>query len=98
MPGLATFGGLAIFGIYKKSLTFDVTFEGSLLWELYGSYQCDPSANLWNNSWHGLKRTCLAILKNVKKNLPSDEKAAILNIIPYLTSVANCRGSRVRSG
>ena len=42
--------GLATFGIYKKSLTFDVTFEGSLLWELYGSYKCDPSVNLWNMS------------------------------------------------
>ena len=26
---------LAIFGIYKKSETFDVSFRGPLLWELY---------------------------------------------------------------
>ena len=39
---------------------------------------------LWDNSWHGLKITCLAIRKNVK-NLSSEVKATILNITPYLT-------------
>ena len=40
---------------------------------------------LWDNLWHGLKRTTsLAIQKNVK-NLSSEVKATILNITPYLT-------------
>ena len=42
--GLATFGGRgAIFGIYHKPETFDVTFGGSLLSELYGM----PGRVLW---------------------------------------------------
>ena len=40
---------------------------------------------LWDNSWHGLKRTtCLAIRRNVK-NVSSEVKATTLNITPYLT-------------
>ena len=35
--GVATFWGSLFLGFYEKSETFDVTFEGSLLWELYGT-------------------------------------------------------------
>ena len=35
--GGATFWGSLFWGFYEKSETFDVTFEGSLLWELYGT-------------------------------------------------------------
>ena len=46
-------------------------FRGSLLWELYVSNQCDPSANpVGQFMTDGLRRTCLATRKNVTQYNP----------------------------